>query len=132
MNLYIAPMGVTVDPVLGILNIKSLEELKIDKNEVEEVFTVPLKYFLETQPEIYSSRIVLEPYYINDEGERIDLLPVKELNLPDRYVERRVGKSIKVYVYRTGEEIIWGITAAIIRELVRLINDEPEIPNCFT
>lgn len=130
MNLYIAPMGVTVDPVLGILKIKNISELNIDKNEVESVFTVPLKFFLENQPEIYSSRIVIEPYYIDEKGEKIDLLPVKELKLPERYLERRIGKSAKVYVHRVENEVIWGITAGITRELVRLIKNEPEMPNC--
>jgi 8-oxo-dGTP pyrophosphatase MutT (NUDIX family) len=130
MNLYVAPMGVTVEPVVGILNIRDIKDLNIDKNEVDKIFTIPLKYFMETPPEIYSSRVVLEPYYINDEGERIELLPVKHLNLPDKYLEKRIGKSVKVYVYRVNNEVIWGITSIIVRELLRIMNDSPENLAC--
>jgi 8-oxo-dGTP pyrophosphatase MutT (NUDIX family) len=47
----VAPMGVIVEAFVGILNINSVNELKIDHKEVESIFLIPLKYFIINKPD---------------------------------------------------------------------------------
>ena len=119
LDTFVGPMGVTVDSVIAKLELADLSEIKYDKNEVDNFFTVPVSFFIENPPEVYGMRLELHTYYLNDEGEKIDLLPVKKLGLPQRYSEPRQGKKHNVYVYKSNDEIIWGITAALIFEFVK-------------
>ena len=119
LDTFVGPMGVTVDSVIAKLELADLSEIKYDKNEVDKIFTVPVSFFIENPPEVYSMRLELHTYYLNDEGKKIDLLPVKQLGLPQRYSEPRKGKKHNVYVYKNNDEIIWGITAALIFEFVK-------------
>ena len=121
LDTFVGPMGVTVDSIIAKLELSELSEIKYDENEVEKIFAVPVSFFIESQPEVYGMRLELHTYYLNDKGEKIDLLPVKQLGLPQRYSEPRQGKKHNVYVYKYNNEIIWGITAALIFEFVKKI-----------
>ncbi len=118
LDTFVGPMGITVDSFIALLNVRDLSEFNFDKNEVEKIFLVPLTFFIENEPEKYKMRLELHSYYLNERGEKVDLLPVKQLGLPERYAEPRQGKKHNVYVYKTEKEIIWGITAALIYELI--------------
>ncbi len=119
LDTLIGPMGVTVDSVIGILDIKNISSLNFDKNEVEKIFLVPVSFFAESEPEKYYVRLEINPTEINKNGDRIDTLPVKELQLPDRYSKTWGGRKHQVLVYKTTEGIIWGLTAALIYEVIQ-------------
>jgi 8-oxo-dGTP pyrophosphatase MutT (NUDIX family) len=121
LDTFVGPMGVMVDSIVAKLIVTDLEKINFDKNEVERVFTIPISFFLETQPEVYEMRQELQSFYLNEKGKRIDLLPVKQLGLPERYLKPRQGKKHKVYVFKYDSEIIWGITAALIVEFISKI-----------
>ena len=120
----VAPMGVIVEAYLGILKIKSLNELKIDHKEVERVFVIPLEYFFNNKPDEYFTRLELHPYMTKEDGEKVELLPVKELGLPEKYSLPWTNGKHRVLVYRTSEEIIWGITAELIFELSNKLKEQ--------
>ena len=122
LDTLIGPMGVTVDSFLGVLNIYNISLLQFDKNEVEKIFLLPVSFFIKNQPEKYHVRMEINPTDIDKNGEKINTLPVKELQLPDRYSKTWRGRKHEVLVYKTSEGIIWGITAALINEIVRKIN----------
>ncbi len=117
LDTVIAPMGVAIDPFVGILDIINLQELHINHAEVESIFTLPVSYFKKNSPEIYKVRLEIQPSYINDNGEEIVLFPAKELGLPKRYWKPWGGKKYRVLVYKTNVGIIWGVTAEIIYEI---------------
>lgn len=121
LDTFVGPMGVTVDSVIAKLELSDLSEVKYDENEVEKIFTVPVSFFTENPPEVYGMRLELHTYYLNDKGEKVDLLPVEQLGLPQKYLEPRQGKKHNVYVYKHNNEIIWGITAALIFEFVKIV-----------
>ncbi len=123
MGTLVAPMGVTVDPYVGKLDINSIEELHIDSKEVEKVFTIPVSFFLENQPSTYYINLRAHPYEIDDEGNKIELLPVKKLGLPNRYADPWRKARHRVLIYNTPGEIVWGITAEIVYEFCKLIVD---------
>jgi coenzyme A diphosphatase NUDT7 len=122
MGTLVAPMGVTVDSYVGILNIHNLNELKIDENEVERIFTIPVSYFAENKPTEYFVRPEVHTQKRSEDGETIDMLPVKKLRLPDRYEKPWKGREHKILVYETIEETVWGITAELVYEFCKLID----------
>jgi len=123
MDTLVAPMGVTVDPFVGILNLNNLDEIKIDKTEVEKVFVLPLSYFLKNKPSEYHVRLEVCTTKKNDKGEEIEIFPVKKLKLPVRYSNPWRGREHRVLVYENLEETIWGITAEIVYEFCRVVNE---------
>lgn len=120
LGTHIAPMGAAVDPFIGRLNIPSLDMLTIDVNDVEKIFSIPFSFFLEQPPEIYAVRLEIQTYYIHKDGEKEVLFPSEELGLPPIYHKPCGGQKHRVFVYRTADGIIWGITAEIVYELVKL------------
>jgi 8-oxo-dGTP pyrophosphatase MutT (NUDIX family) len=120
----VAPMGVIVEAYLGILNIDSLDELKIDHKEVDRIFLIPLEYFINNKPEEYFTRLELHPFITKEDGELIALLPVKELGLPEKYSLPWTHGRHRVLVYKTPEAVIWGITAELIYELSNRMKEQ--------
>lgn len=123
MHTFLGPMGVTVDSFVAAIDIEDIAELNFDKNEVEKVFTLPVSFFVENPPDEYKIRLEMHSHYVNDKGEKVELFPVEQIGLPAKYSKPRSGKSHRVYVYKTKPDIIWGITAALIREVVSKIRD---------
>lgn len=121
LDTVLANMGATVDAFLGVINISSLDELKINTGEVERVFTIPVSYFENTRPEIYKVNIVVHPSYINETGEEILIFPAQELGLLERYTKPWGNILNNVYVYRVADVTIWGITARLIKDVIAKI-----------
>ena len=121
LGTLVTPMGIIVETYIGKLEIESLGELKFDNKEVDKIFLVPLEFFFNNEPEKYENQLQLHPYIVDENGEKIDLLPVRELGLPERYANPWKKGKHRVLVYRYENEIIWGITAELIYELVNRI-----------
>ena len=119
LDTMVTPRAVIVEPFIGLLEIANIEELRPDPAEVEAVFTLPLSWFIDQEPEIYHNRIEIQPSFIDTDGREHILLPVDELGLPPRYKERRSEWTHKVFVYRHDQHTIWGLTAAIIHGMIR-------------
>lgn len=118
LDTIIAPMGATVDAFLGIVNIGSLDDLRISPEEVEKVFSVPVSYFEDTEPEAYKVNLIVHPSYTNHAGEEVISFPAKELGLPERYSRPWGNVMSNIFVYRVAGETIWGITARLIRDVI--------------
>lgn len=121
LGTLIAPMGVTVDTYVGFINIDDVLSLSVDKNEVERIFSLPLEFFLLTKPEVYNVRVEVHPSDIDENGNKFELLPVTELGLPARYSKPWNKGKHRILVYKTPEEVIWGITAEIIFEFSKML-----------
>jgi coenzyme A diphosphatase NUDT7 len=121
LDTIVAAMGITVDSFLAVLTIKSPDELRINKAEVETVFTLPLSYFKKTTAEEYQVRLEIQPSFIDENGKEIVLFPTKALGLPERYHHSWGHKQYGVLVYKTHKGVIWGLTAQIIHEISRWI-----------
>ncbi len=119
LDTIVAPMGAIVESYIGVLDKTLLDEIKIDNNEVEEIFTIPMSYFSEVEVEKYYVRLEIQPSFSDEAGNEVLLLPSKELGLPERYQKPWGGRKYRVLVYKTDHGVIWGITAEIIYELIQ-------------
>ncbi len=123
MDSLIAPvLGGVIDPFIAEVKISGTEELTLQRDEVEKVFFVPVSWFEQNQPEIYHVRIEAHPRIKKENGEIETLLPSIELGLPDSYAQPWVGRKHRVLVYRTDDEIVWGLTAEMVNAVVNMIN----------
>ena len=91
-------------------NIKDIEinEIKYNRDEVAEIFQVPLSYFMENEP---------EKYFMNYYPKADNDFPYHMLNGGEKYN----WESLKypVYFYKYKDYIIWGLTAKITYSFVR-------------
>ncbi|EKD27375.1 MAG: phosphohydrolase (MutT/NUDIX family protein) [uncultured bacterium] len=122
MDTLFAPMGISIDSFIAYLKIKDLNELKINKKEVEKIFILPVSFFINNPPKEYKIKLEVHPHYINEKGEHETLLPVKDLGLPEKYSKPWTSKFYKIYVYQTPQGVIWGITAELVKETIKLFH----------
>ncbi|MFH0735249.1 MAG: CoA pyrophosphatase [bacterium] len=121
MDTLITPYGVTVDSFPAFLNIDFKDIVNYDKKEVEEIFTIPISFFINNKPATYSVRVEITPFITDENGNNVTLVPVLELGLPPRYSKTWHSKKHPVLAYKTDKYIIWGITANLIHEAVYLM-----------
>ncbi|MGM0471586.1 MAG: NUDIX hydrolase [Bacillota bacterium] len=122
LDTLVAAMGATVDSFVTILQVEDLSELDINPVEVAEVFTLPVSYFIEHQPQEYQVRLEVQPSYVDENGEEVTIFPADELDVPDRYTKPWGGRRYNIYLYRIKDRTIWGITAQLIREFIRQLD----------
>jgi 8-oxo-dGTP pyrophosphatase MutT (NUDIX family) len=124
LDTLLTPHGVLIEPFVGVLNLSSLTEITPEPNEVDRIFTLPVTFFEQTQPEEYAIRIQMQSVHIDEHGKETILLPVKELGLPERYASSWGGRTYRVLVYHTPQEVIWGITAKLIYYFLQRLQQE--------
>lgn len=120
LNTIVAAMGVVVEPFIGILEDIDTEDIKIQEKEVEKFFCIPISWFIKNNPDAYNVVHEIKPYSIDKEGKKKILLPVQELGLPEHYSEPWGNFKHRVLVYRTGTDIVWGLTAEMVNEFINI------------
>jgi len=114
--------GGVIEVIVGTIEEDALRGAVVNPTEVESTFLVSFAALLQRPPERYVLRVEVQPEYLDEEGRSHVLFPAKELGLPPRYWKPWAGPAHSVYVYRHGNETIWGITAEITRRLLELID----------
>ncbi|GAE26986.1 hypothetical protein JCM9140_3096 [Halalkalibacter wakoensis JCM 9140] len=105
----IAPLDVLATPFRGIIYpfigfLKNLDQLNVNQEEVDHIFTVPLSYLYQYNPDIHSMKMWFEP----SEHFPLDKVPNKQAYATTRYSE------IEEYFYYYEDYLIWGLTARIL------------------
>lgn len=118
LDTYMAPIGTIIESFVAKVKKKAYENMRIDYNEVEKTILIPISFFKNNEPEEYNLSHEIQPYKIGKNGEKEILFPVEELGLPDTYKKPWGNKKHKVWVYKYEEDVIWGITSVIIRDLL--------------
>lgn len=124
---FTANIGTTIDIFAGRIDIKNFSELNPNKSEVEAVCPVPSEFFISAVPERYLLETEIKPEVVDENGNRKILLPARELGLPEKYHSPWVARKSAIYLYRYNDIIIWGLTAAIIREIAGFMIKEDKI-----
>jgi len=118
LDSIIAPMGALVHVFVGVADVEQ-GSIQANPMEVERAFMIPVTFFQSTPPEVYEVMTQVHPSYVDGVTKKeVILFPTRELGLPERYWNSWGGFRHKIYVYRTNEGAIWGITARIIRNFV--------------
>lgn len=126
LDTMIAPLGATIDAFVGVADIQSLEELRPNADEVAEIFSVPVSFFETHEPQRYQAALRVYPTVLDEEtGEEEVLFPARDLGLPERYSKPWGNLTHTILVYRTGHEMIWGVTARFVADVVSKLRPYP-------
>ncbi len=119
LDTLVTSYGVVVEPFVGVLKKKAIKNMVLDANEVEKTILVPLSFFKNTKAEVYTLRAEVKPYSLDEHGNKKIHFPAEELNLPLHYQKPWAEKEYQVWVYKYEDEVIWGLTALIINDLLK-------------
>jgi 8-oxo-dGTP pyrophosphatase MutT (NUDIX family) len=125
LDTFVSPRGITIDSFLAVLDIQGLQDLQPDRSEVEELFLLPVSWFLQHQPRVYNLKLEIHPVYTDQNGHKAQL-PVQELGLPEHYCQPWPGMEYRVYVYQTPKAVVWGLTAELVHYLVQRLQESPK------
>ena len=95
--------SIAMHTLCGFMPEEELSKMRINEEEVAEVFTVPLRFFAETEPYIYDYNIIQD---VKD-------FPYEKFGIRSDYKWRIGHKSIALYQYE--DKLIWGLTAAFVK-----------------
>lgn len=111
----IAPLDVMVSAYNAIIipylaYIKELTTLKVSTDEVAKVLYIPLSFFMENEPDVHYTQTMVSapddfPFHLIPHG---------------RDYPFRTGR-VAQYFYIWQDEVIWGLTAAILYHFIRLM-----------
>ena len=115
-GILVAATGVIIECYLCKLNIKSLDEINYNKDEVERLLFVPIDFFIK-------NKAIKGEVEISNTAK----FDVKEYNFPERYAKDWKIPSRYVYIYMYEDEPIWGITAEIIFDFIRTLKEDGKV-----
>ncbi|WP_085247413.1 NUDIX hydrolase [Gilliamella mensalis] len=107
---FIATLGIIIYPFVGKIN--SLDTLQLNHDEVEQIFTVPIEWFIHNPPQCATMFVGHKP---------ADDFPF------DIIANRAPGWQKRsehpVYFYQYHNWVIWGLTAQIIKHFIEKIGE---------
>ena len=93
---------------LGIIEESTLASMKLNGDEVEETFLVPVEWLMENDPRVYWTEIVPQPP---------EDFPYDEVTGGAPYKWRKGRAPVPVYGELDGN-VIWGLTARITKRFI--------------
>jgi len=102
-----------IQPYVGYVPYLRLRESLINCDEVSEVFTVPLSFFMDTPPEIH---------HLHWEVKDSNAFPYERIEGGKNYPFYRNRVSQPFYSYKN--HTIWGLTAQIIQNITKTLQAE--------
>ena len=102
----------TIYSFIAEISEESYERIKIERDEVEELYLIPLSYFIENEPDFYRER-----YETN-----IREFPYDKVGIPPDYEWRRGTMRIPIYEY--DGIVIWGMTAQFLNRMSSKLREE--------
>ena len=94
-------------PFLGLVSPSGMDALRPSPDEVAEVFTVPLRFFQSTPPEVYTYETLPQ---VGDD------FPYEAVGITRDYPWIRDRVDVPIWHYEG--HVIWGLTARITRDLI--------------
>lgn len=109
LDYMVSDFGRMIYPYVGRLK-GDIKKITPNKDEVEEVFTVPLSYFLKTEPKKYKVHYEVMPE---------DNFPYDLIMGGENYDWRT--RQLDELFYKYNGKVIWGLTAKILTHFVELL-----------
>lgn len=110
LDYVVAPIGVLLHPFAGYIDEKAV--LKPNKDEVAEIFTVPLEYLLDVQPQVAHMELATRPR----EDFPAHLLPEYQMEWKKRY-------TYSLLFYQYEKYVIWGLTARVLASFLKVVKN---------
>lgn len=110
LDIYVSPSNLIIHPYLGIL--KDINNININKDEVDHTFLVPIDYLLDYKAD----------YYTND----VKVIPNKNFpyeKIPHKENYKFAEGNYPVWFYEYNNYVIWGITARILENFLTFIKN---------
>lgn len=104
--------NVTIYPFVGLISYEDVKNVKLNEDEVKEIFLVPVSFFMEQEPFVYQYEVV--PQIGED-------FPYHMLDCADKYNWRRGRCTVPIFQYE--DKTIWGITARILIHFMKIMRD---------
>lgn len=108
LDYIVSPFGMIVYSFAGFIDPET--DFAPNPPEVDSVFTVPLKFFLENEPRVYRIDFDIQP----EESFPYDLIAGGE-----NYNWR--ARQVDEFFYLYEDRVIWGLTAKILMHFMELI-----------
>lgn len=121
LNYVITYSNFTMYAYAGTISYETMKNAKPNPLEVKELFYVPLQFFLENEPEIYTN--IIKPEVHDD----FPTYKLNNTNDEEGYKWRTGRNDVPMYTWQPqdGEEIIiWGLTARVIQDFVKIIKEK--------
>lgn len=109
----IALADFTIYTYFGYIGESAYKNMKINGDEVGEVFLVPLKFFMDNEPDVRIFKIYQD---IGDD------FPFEDVNIEPTY--KFFSSKVEVPIYRYEDKAIWGLTGRITRAFVQALKSE--------
>ncbi|MEG0292559.1 MAG: CoA pyrophosphatase [Anaerovoracaceae bacterium] len=103
--------GFTMHTFIGKFGENYKQELKLSKDEVHDVFLVPIDWFMNNEPDTH----ILDIVQLAKED-----FPYDKIKFENGYNFRRGKAEVPIYVYE--DKVIWGLTARIINKFVKVLS----------
>jgi len=111
LDYIVSHFGRIIYPYMG--RVINYGQMSPNPYEVQEIFTVPLSYFLQTEPKAY----------------KVDFQVLPEKNFPYDLI---IGgknydwqtRHINELFYEYGDKVIWGLTAKILTHFITLLSNK--------
>lgn len=114
LNILTTHYNLLIHPYLGY--IKDITKIKISRDEVDHIFFVPLEYFIDNEPLIINSEMVVK---------RNEDFPYEKINGGKNYkFKNGLYKSL---FYKYNDYNIWGITAIMLNDFINDLKDKKVI-----
>ncbi|NMA83587.1 MAG: CoA pyrophosphatase [Epulopiscium sp.] len=126
LGTLITPAGMLIEAFIAVAQISSIEEIQINEEEVEQIFTIPVSYFQKEVPLRYTLNIEMQPFEIDAKGQEKILFPAREFpDIPVTYSKPWTRRNkYPIYVYPLDCFTLWGITADLVYEFIKRIEKE--------
>ena len=109
-DIVLSSFGAYIMPFVGLVHDWSMEEMVLNRDEVEQVLPVPLQFVFETEPRLHI--VPLKP----------DFPPDFPFHLIVGGKNYRWGKAtMKDWFYLYQDAVIWGLTARIVNNVKAIL-----------
>lgn len=113
LDYMVSPYNLSIYPYVGILQNTDIQKINFNKDEVDNIFCVPLTFFLKNEPIIHQTTLKTIP----DDNFPFHLIP------KGKNYNWRIGRyPVPFYFYN--DYIIWGITARITKNFIDILKKE--------
>ena len=112
-DFVITTYGAVITPFVALIKEMSPSDIKFNPDEVEETFTVPVSFFMETEP---------EQHFVSIKFDIPEDFPFEHIVGGKNYPWSK-GKQPELFYFYNGN-VIWGFTARIVKNFCSIIKGE--------